>query len=80
MITLPIAVGVLLILAAMSGGWLLGHGAGKFRCIICYRPLPKVCPDGRCGGTPGRTHPDALPPAPRVGRHIEATDDPGGGW
>jgi len=55
MITLPIAAVVLLVLAGLSGGWLLGHGQGKHRCVVCYGPLPRVCAGGECGARPGHT-------------------------
>jgi len=53
MSTIPSAIIVLLILAAFCGGFLAGHGIGKHLCLVCGRPLPRVCADGRCGGTPG---------------------------
>lgn len=50
---MPIAAAVMLIVAALAGGFLLGHRDSAHRCRICQRPLPRVCHGGRCGSTPG---------------------------
>jgi len=51
---------ILLVIAAFCGGFLLGHGTGIPRCVICAKPLPRVCPGGQCGGTPGRSETEQL--------------------
>lgn len=48
-LSIPIAVTFLLV-AALCGGWLLGRRR-VHRCVICWQPLPRVCPDARCGDT-----------------------------
>lgn len=73
-----LAVCALLILVALAGGYLLGHGTGTPRCIICGKPLARVCAGGRCGGRPGRL-------AINHGVPVPAEDDPDGpevvsGW
>lgn len=44
---------VLVALAAGAAGYLIAAVRDRHCCVICYRPLPRVCADGRCGGTPG---------------------------
>lgn len=67
MITLPVAALILLILSGLAGGYLLGHGPSQHRCVICYKPLSRVCTDGRCGDShdePNRPRErGGLPPA-----------------
>jgi lipopolysaccharide export system protein LptC len=57
-IAIPWAVLVLLVVAVLAAGWLLGHNTDRHNCVICYKPLPRVCSDGHCGGTPGQEIPD----------------------
>ncbi|MCP2327610.1 hypothetical protein HDA40_006117 [Hamadaea flava] len=50
----------LLCAAAFAGGYLMAAGTSRPRCVVCGKALARVCPEGRCGGTPG-TRPVSTP-------------------
>jgi len=52
----------LIAVAAFAGGYLMAVGTSTPRCVVCAKQLPRVCPDGRCGGTLGSPSlPDGIP-------------------